>query len=79
MPTNRQTTWLEEMRTSKKKVRVYLMNGFQMDGIILGYDIYTISLLCKGSENIIFKHAISTFVTLAEDTKEPTNAQSLEA
>jgi host factor-I protein len=39
---------------------VFLMNGFQMKGTIAGFDGFTVSLLCEGREQLIYKHAIST-------------------
>ena len=47
------------------------MNGFQMRGIITGYDPFVVVLDTDGKQQVIYKHAISTIV--------PERAISLEA
>lgn len=41
-------------------VTVFLMNGFQLRGVITGYDSYCVIVLSEGRQNMIYKHAIST-------------------
>lgn len=48
------------LKEERIKAKVYLTNGFQMDGIIKDYDNFTILLLKEGQEKLIYKHAIST-------------------
>ena len=36
------------------------MNGFQMRGVITGYDAFVVVLDSDGRQQIIYKHAIST-------------------
>ena len=36
------------------------MNGFQMRGIITGYDPFVVVLDSDGRQQVIYKHAIST-------------------
>ncbi|MGN0585635.1 MAG: RNA chaperone Hfq, partial [Ruminococcus sp.] len=35
-------------------------NGFQFKGIVRGFDSYVIILDCEGTQNLVYKHAIST-------------------
>ena len=38
------------------------MNGFQMRGIVRGFDSFTVVLETDGKQQLIYKHAISTLV-----------------
>ncbi|MCQ0957472.1 RNA chaperone Hfq [Bacillus cereus] len=41
---------------------LYLLNGFQLRGLIKGFDNFTVLLETEGKQQLIYKHAISTFV-----------------
>ena len=43
---------------------MFLMNGFQMKGIITGFDSFIVVLSSEGKQQMIYKHAISTLVPL---------------
>ena len=38
------------------------MNGFQMRGVVTGYDDFTVVLDCEGKQELVYKHAISTMI-----------------
>ena len=59
---NLQDTFLNQARTEKISVTIFLMNGFQFKGIVRGFDNFTIILDCEGKQNLVYKHAISTIV-----------------
>ena len=59
-----QDRFLEEIRRSRIQVTVFLMNGFQIRGIVLGYDSFVLTLLSDGKQSMIYKHAVSTIVPL---------------
>lgn len=42
-----------------------LMNGFQMRGIITGFDQFVILLQSDGRQQMIYKHAVSTMTPAA--------------
>jgi host factor-I protein len=48
------------LKEQRIKAKVFLTNGFQMDGIIKDFDNFTILLVKDGKEKMIYKHAIST-------------------
>lgn len=60
-----QDRFLEELRKSKVQVTVFLMNGFQLRGVVLGYDNFVMTLLSDGKQNMIYKHAVSTITPFA--------------
>ncbi|MFC6119016.1 RNA chaperone Hfq [Macrococcoides bohemicum] len=59
---NLQDAFLEKYKTNRTELTVFLTNGFQMKGIVLDFDKYVILLNVGEKENLIYKHAISTFV-----------------
>ena len=58
---NLQETFLNYLRKNNIFVTVFLLNGFQLKGLIKSYDNFTILLESEGKQNLIYKHAISTF------------------
>ncbi|WP_019413754.1 RNA chaperone Hfq [Paenisporosarcina sp. TG20] len=61
-PINIQDTFLNQLRKNNVFVTVFLLNGFQLKGIIKSYDNFTVLLESEGKQQLIYKHAISTFV-----------------
>ena len=67
---NLQDVFLNQLRRDRLSVTVFLMNGFQMHGIIRSFDGFTVVLDTDGKQQLIYKHAISTII--------PTKPLSLE-
>ncbi len=63
-PVNIQDTFLNQVRKDKIPVIVYLINGFQIRGHVKAFDNFTIVVEADGKQQMIYKHAISTFVPL---------------
>ena len=59
---NNQDIILSNARASKEQVTVFIVNGFQLHGIVTGYDRYTVTLTSGSKHQLIYKHAISTIV-----------------
>lgn len=59
---NLQDVFLNQTRKDKQPVTLFLMNGFQMRGIVRGFDSFTVVLETDGKQQLIYKHAISTLV-----------------
>ena len=57
---NLQEAILKEVRRDKVPVTLFLMNGFQLRGVITGYDSFVVVLVSDGKQQMIYKHAIST-------------------
>ena len=57
---NLQDAFLNQVRRDRTNLTVFLMNGFQMHGIIRGYDGFTVVLDSDGRQQLISEHAIST-------------------
>ena len=57
---NLQDAILKEVRRDKVPVTLFLMNGFQLRGIVTGFDSFVVVLVSDGRQQMIYKHAIST-------------------
>ncbi|GIP53584.1 MULTISPECIES: RNA chaperone Hfq [Paenibacillus] len=58
---NIQDTFLNQMRKESIPVTVFLTNGFQIRGTIKAFDNYIIVIDSDGRQQMVYKHAISTF------------------
>lgn len=54
-----QDLYLNYLRKEKIPVSVFLVNGTRLKGTIKGFDNFVV-LLKQGSQQLIYKHAIST-------------------
>ena len=59
---NLQEIFLNQVRKTKMPVTVFLVNGFQIKGVVSGFDNFTVVLDSEGKQQLIYKHAISTVV-----------------
>ncbi len=59
---NIQDTFLNQLRKDSIPVTVYLTNGFQIRGQIRAFDNFTIVIDSEGRQQMVYKHAISTFM-----------------
>jgi host factor-I protein len=55
-----QDSYLAEVKRQGIAVTVYLVNGFQLRGMVKGYDNFTIVLDYEHRSHLIYKHAVST-------------------
>lgn len=61
---NLQDIFLNNARKSKVPLTIHLMNGFQLKGLVKGFDSFTVILDCDGKQMMIYKHSISTITPL---------------
>jgi host factor-I protein len=61
---NIQDQFLNQLRKDGTQVTVFLLNGYQLKGFIKGFDNFTVLLEVDGKQQLIYKHAISTFAPL---------------
>ena len=61
---NYQDQFLNQTRKNRTPLTVFLMNGFQMKGVVTGFDSFIVMLSSEGKQQMIYKHAISTLVPL---------------
>lgn len=58
---NIQDHYLNQLRKERVAVTVFLTNGFQLRGNVKAFDNFTVLLDSEGKQQLIYKHAISTF------------------
>ena len=59
---NLQDVFLNKARRENINLTIYLINGYQIKGLVKGFDNYTIILDSEGKQQLIYKHAISTII-----------------
>ena len=62
---NLQDLFLLTARRERVSVTVFLVNGFQMRGIVTGFDSFVVVLESDGKQQMLYKHAISTIVPVS--------------
>ena len=55
---------LSQLMAARAPVTVFLMNGYQMHGVVTGYDSFVVLLESEGRRQMVSKHAISTIASL---------------
>ena len=72
-----QDVFLNQVRKEKVMVTIHLTNGYQIKGVVKGFDNFTIILDTEGKQLMIYKHAVSTispskavFFTFSDKQKE---------
>ena len=61
---NLQDTFLNRARQDRVPLTVFLTNGFQLRGVVRGFDTFVILFDCDGKQEMIYKHAISTLAPI---------------
>lgn len=51
---------MNQARRERMPVTLFLMNGFQLRGVIRGFDSFVVMVDSEGKQQMIYKHAIST-------------------
>lgn len=62
--TNLQDIFLTRARRDRIPATLFLMNGFQLRGVITGFDAFVVVLDSDGKQQVIYKHAISTIAPI---------------
>jgi len=71
---NLQDAFLNQVRKEKIPVTIYLLNGFQIKGMVKGFDSFTVVVEIDQRQQLIYKHSISTVAPA-----RPVNMSNLEA
>ena len=59
---NLQDAFLNQIRKSKISVRIFLINGVKLQGMITWFDNFCVLLRRDGQSQLVYKHAISTIM-----------------
>lgn len=63
---NLQDHFLNKARKENIELNIYLVNGYQIKGLVKGFDNYTIILESENKQQLIYKHSISTIIPINE-------------
>jgi len=77
-PVNLQDLFLNQIRKENIPATFYLVNGFQLKGMVKGFDNFTIVLDSEGKQQMVYKHAVSTISPLRPINLTPTPVVSEE-
>ena len=61
---NLQDIFLNNARKDKIQLTIHLLNGFQLKGIVKGFDNFTVILDCDNKQMLLYKHSISTITPI---------------
>lgn len=68
---NLQDAFLNYIRREKVPVTLFLMNGFQLRGVVRSFDSFVVLIDADGRQQMIYKHAISTVAPARPVSLEP--------
>ena len=57
-----QDTFLNSVRKNRNPVTLFLVNGVKLQGVITWFDNFSVLLRREGTEQLVYKHAISTIM-----------------
>jgi host factor-I protein len=61
---NLQDTFLNQARKENVLTTVFLVNGYQIKGIVRSFDNFTLLLEVEGKQQLVYKHAVSTIIPM---------------
>ncbi|MDW7739454.1 MAG: RNA chaperone Hfq [Bacillota bacterium] len=61
---NLQDTFLNQARKENMLTTVFLVNGYQIKGVVKSFDNFTLMLEVEGKQQLVYKHAISTIIPI---------------
>ena len=68
---NLQDAFLNYIRREKIPLTLFLMNGFQLRGVVRSFDSFVVLIDADGRQQMIYKHAISTVAPARPVSLEP--------
>lgn len=61
---NLQDTFLNQARKENMLTTVFLVNGYQIKGVVRSFDNFTLLLEVEGKQQLVYKHAVSTIIPM---------------
>ncbi len=68
---NLQDTFLNQARKENMLTTVFLVNGYQIKGVVRSFDNFTLLLEVEGKQQLVYKHAISTIIPVRNINLRP--------
>ena len=76
---NLQDLFLNQCRKDQTPITIFLISGYQIRGLVKGFDSYTIVLDSEGKQQMIYKHAISTIMPASPVRLQDEDGHEVEA
>ena len=75
---NLQDSFLNQVRRDGRKVQFVLTSGEKLEGVVAGFDNFTVVLYQDDMKHLVYKHAIAQLVTRrgAEDERHSAEAET---
>lgn len=61
---NLQDNFLNQIRKENMLSTVFLINGYQIKGVVRSFDSFTLLLEVDGKQQLVYKHAVSTIIPI---------------
>lgn len=61
---NLQDNFLNQIRKENMLSTVFLINGYQIKGVVKSFDSFTLLLEVDGKQQLVYKHAVSTIIPM---------------
>ena len=61
-PMNLQDSFLNQVRKDNSEVKVVMIDGSVLSGIVRGFDNFTVILNSKGNQHLLYKHAVAQMI-----------------
>ncbi len=76
-PLNLQDTFLNQLRKENMLTTIFLVNGYQIKGVIRSFDQFTVLIEVEGKQQLVYKHAISTVIPVRNiSLQQPDDSRS---
>ncbi len=59
---NLQDSFLNQVRKDGSRVKVILLDGTNLDGIVRGFDSFTVVMTTGETQHLVYKHAIAQII-----------------
>ncbi len=73
---NLQDAFLNQVRKENMLMTVFLINGYQIKGVVRSFDNFTIMLEVEGKQQLVYKHAVSTIIPVRNVNLKNSNEDS---
>ena len=75
---NLQDTFLNQARKENMLTTVFLVNGYQIKGVVRSFDNFTLLLEVEGKQQLVYKHAVSTIIPIRNINLRSVEGESTE-
>jgi len=75
---NLQDTFLNQARKENMLTTVFLVNGYQIKGVVRSFDNFTLLLEVEGKQQLVYKHAVSTIIPMRNINLRSVEGESTE-